>query len=273
MSRRFLGLHWFGYTQNLTGDDDHHPNGPLWREGRAWLHVSRVEDGPDVTFKAAWHIGSGKTFDFIISVGDALSEDDAGLHLSVPGLRVWLSVRRLLPKAIRHMPGRWLGWTTHHGSIYLYLWADPTETIRRAPFRDARSPKRQPILYIEDWLKGKTYYSDQEIGTVRMEVQMPEGRYPATVRMFLSTWRRAWWPGVEWAIRAHVIPDVPIPIPGKGEDSFNCGDDATYELTTPATTPLAAADALAADVLARRRRYGGVDWSPAEGWPDPRQPR
>jgi hypothetical protein len=64
-------------------------------------------------------------------------------------------------------------------------------------------------------------------------------------------------------IRAKITPDTPIPFPGKGENSWDCGEDATHSMTCNATNEQEAVAKLVASVLNDRYRHGGKNWRPA----------
>lgn len=110
-----------------------------------------------------------------------------------------------------------------------------------------------------DSILGKQKHSKEVIeGPVAVEIPMPEGGYPATVAIELCRWKRPrWpWPSVELK-RADV--DIPggIGVPGKGENSWDCGDDAIYRSSFPANSVEAAIGSVVGDVLRTRKRYGG----------------
>lgn len=93
---------------------------------------------------------------------------------------------------------------------------------------------------------------------------MPEHPYPATVRLFESTWKRPRWPFARRMVRAEIEVEGGIPHPGKGENSWDCDDDATYSLTCQARTAEDAVAKLVGSVLRDRRNYGGRSWRPRE---------
>ncbi|HXI16285.1 MAG TPA: hypothetical protein VNM48_07925, partial [Chloroflexota bacterium] len=83
--------------------------------------------------------------------------------------------------------------------------------------------------------------------------------------IFESTWgRRRWphWPLTRRMVRADVQVPEGVPHPGKGENAWDCGEDATYALTCAEQTPEAAVGRLVESVLRDRRRYGGDQWRP-----------
>jgi hypothetical protein len=54
----------------------------------------------------------------------------------------------------------------------------------------------------------------------------------------------------------------PVPFPGKGENSWDCGEDATHGYYGPAASIEDAVGNLVTSTLKRRRKYGGRDWKP-----------
>lgn len=106
---------------------------------------------------------------------------------------------------------------------------------------------------------------------VRTVVAMPEGNYPATVKLEKWTYARPRWP--RWPLRREVVMrgdvdlDVAIPVPGKGENSWDIDDDAIYSSSGPYRTVAAAVASVAESALSKRERYARRDWVPDAGWP------
>jgi hypothetical protein len=61
---------------------------------------------------------------------------------------------------------------------------------------------------------------------------------------------------------ALVESETGVPVPGKGENSWDCGEDALYSLSTTAATIDEAIEKFKASVMKTRERYGGKDWMP-----------
>ena len=99
-------------------------------------------------------------------------------------------------------------------------------------------------------------------------VAMPEGNYPAVVRFTEDTWKR---PRLPWNSRlirrAEVTMLVPIPFPGKGENSWDIDDDALYSQSAPGVSVADATAKVAASAMRSRERYARRDWKPSRGWP------
>lgn len=51
-----------------------------------------------------------------------------------------------------------------------------------------------------------------------------------------------------------------IPVPGKGENSWDCGEDATYAFSCMADSVEDGIASLVRSILVRRRKYGGRNW-------------
>jgi hypothetical protein len=112
----------------------------------------------------------------------------------------------------------------------------------------------------------KTASGEMALG-VPAVVAMPEGNYPCVTRFYEETWQR---PRLPWASRvsrrAEVLMLVPIPIPGKGENSYDIDDDAIYSLSAPGTSVAAATSQAASSALRDRERRSSRDWRPGRGW-------
>jgi hypothetical protein len=99
-------------------------------------------------------------------------------------------------------------------------------------------------------------------------IPMPEGNYPGTMRREERVWKRKRWP---WTAKRRadywVEMDIAIPVPGKGENSWDCGDDGLYG--TGGSTPAEAIANCVRVALRDRERYAGPNWTPtADGWPE-----
>lgn len=98
-------------------------------------------------------------------------------------------------------------------------------------------------------------------------VPMPEGNYPGKVRREDRVWRRKRWPFSEKRRTDYWIEmDIGVPCPGKGENSWDCEDDAIY-----GTGGKSIHDAVAnvtRGALRQREMYAGKGWAPDAGWPE-----
>lgn len=133
-----------------------------------------------------------------------------------------------------------------------------------------------PLL---DRLLGPMVHTSKLIGTypvwkdgkplgLKQVVALPEGNYPCRVLLREDTWERKRWPLSRRVIkRADVDMDEPIPVPGKGENSYDIDDDATFAMTLPASTIAEALGKVAENALRTREQRASRSWTPTNGWP------
>lgn len=110
---------------------------------------------------------------------------------------------------------------------------------------------------ITDSLKGKANVLKKIIEERDIVIPMPEKSYNAHAILADWTWKYPRW--FSRTIRRCEI-DIPegLPHPGKGENSWDCGEDATFAITTSEIRNIPeAVGQLIGSVLERRVRYGG----------------
>lgn len=224
--------------------------------GRAWLHA------PGNVFQLSWHFGSRRCSIGAGFSNRSFSEEAITLNMGIPFVG---SFYFLIDRAdwVKRLPGIGKGWedgerelgiSWSDGYLHLSLWCRPGHDWSRG---DRWWHFKQPILWNPaDFFLGRNKYSDRELETGTTEVTMPERTYPATYRLFESTWKRPRWPWPLRIVRGEIEVEGGIPIPGKGENSWDLDDDATYSLTCPATSPADLIEKMRASVLRRREKYG-----------------
>ncbi len=156
----------------------------------------------------------------------------------------------------------------HDRTVWWSLWHDKWSWASKTP------KWRKGSFHWWDWLVGKPVYSSEVThGPEPVGIPMPEGVYQATATLSTDTWRRARWP---WATIRHgynidVVsrpgddgPYLPedgksgyIPVPGKGENSWDCGGDGIFSQSGSARTVEDAIGAMVASALRTRTRHGG----------------
>ena len=158
------------------------------------------------------------------------------------------------------------------------LWRDPMgasygdrwRQYREAPWRgDGWSWYAHPFR----WIPGDSVveYDASMERTADVTVSMPEGDYAASWRQRRCRWQRPRWFAAPWVWRYSL--DIPggVPLPGKGENSWDCEDDATYGVTFAVQDhpegPEETACRFVGDHLQSRARRGGARWAPRAGWP------
>ena len=254
-----MHLHWQNLNEKPGGR-----MGAILRYGRAWLWVGKDEHGSATrTLGWSWHFGFNRpsvSFDLReasseapIQLGIAFLFFAFHLHF-VPKWGGWL--HRWLPKRGRrfwvYVTDAWELSVTPWGREWEWKSADPW-WIRGFYVRPIR------------WLLGEAVYSERVLQAVRTTIPMPEDNYEATVKIVERTWKRPRWFARRW-ISADIKPDRGIPKHGKGENSWDCGPDATYGLSCPCPTQSVAdaVGAMVACVYRDRLRYGHTIQPPRE---------
>lgn len=246
-------------AQNLTDDEK-----PLWRHGRAWIRRATEDGWQRLGLRFEWsHLMHPATR---LSVDVDPDECEITLSWAIPGVSHFLTVTNL-PRALfdalpmnyrrserRYAGGRTISLRIFDKAIWWSFWGDEMEHRHDDPRWMHGS--WHPL----DSILGGHRYSSEEIARSEVSIPMPERSYPATVKLTRDRWERPRWPRWPFATerrRAHV--DIPggIGHPGKGENSWDCGDDATCGLTTTAKTVEEAIGKVVSSMLRDRMRYGG----------------
>lgn len=251
------------HHQNLNEREGRPLGNMLWH-GRAWLSLWDAWADRRAWPVLGWSWAFGRWSSFLaatIAFND--SDRDICVHVGVPWLfSFWVHVERLpgwswpLHAQSRIPESREIGFSFFDGCLCILLWSNPWERNHDDPWWwDIR-------VNLVDALLGRAVHSRRELYTERVVVELAEGEYGASVCSFESTWQRPRWPWPKRMVRATITPDTPIPIPGKGENSWDCEDTATASMTCQAATPQAAAAALKESVEHTRLKYGGSSWRP-----------
>ncbi len=154
--------------------------------------------------------------------------------------------------------------SAHDGSVWWKVWADPTSWSSQTPrWRDGS-------WSVVDFLLGPETHRSETVGEPEeIVVHLPEGAYRGRSTIERSTWTRPRW-FAKTKLRADVTFDprfgyAPIPTPGKGENFYDCDEDALYSMGCMARSHEEAVGEVVKSVLSRRRRYGGTNWRPDGG--------
>jgi hypothetical protein len=154
-----------------------------------------------------------------------------------------------------HEP-RILSLTIHDGRVRWEVWKDPHSWSSTDGWRNSSWD-------FVAFLFGQTQYSKRILETTTAVIPMPEGTYPAKVELTEDSWKRPRWRTTRIR-RATVTPETPIPVPGKGENAWDCGDSCISSQTSRASTVAEAVTNYVNAVLRDRERYGGKSWAPPE---------
>lgn len=118
---------------------------------------------------------------------------------------------------------------------------------------------------LADFLLGGINYSSQQLVVhENVPIQLPEGTYYAKATRRHCEWRRPRWPVWPFiSVRDDWYFDIEhgIPYSGKGENSWDCGEDGTFGVGSSLVNLDEAAAEVAAGVLKmRRRRFDPQIW-------------
>lgn len=262
--RKWLEKHgWWWHWQNLNIKENERGR-VVWKgnpliDGRAWLHTPIANRG-NIGFQ--WCFIKTKSFSFGFDVGSDWDEDDFRFRAALPFLfAFYLSFEGFISSKSK---AAWKWWPKRESketsirildsSIWIYIW-------QSEGCHSNKDGWHRIVIHPLDIILGKQKYSKRTISITQDDIEMPEGHYPCQIEMFESTWKRPRSPFARKVLRADMdISKNPIPIPGKGENSWDQGDDATYSMTTSASTVKEAKARLVESLLETRERYGGANW-------------
>ncbi len=166
----------------------------------------------------------------------------------------WRILRKILEPITRrrdqkYSNGRNIGFSLDSEAISVMLWYDPME-------HRGRDPWWWHQYFSFSRLGGRAVHSEELIEAREVTIPMPEGSYPATARLVLASWKKPFW-FTKSVRRVSIEVSVGIPFPGKGENSWDCGPDATSSMTCSAHSIAEGVGKLVGHVLDNRVRYGG----------------
>lgn len=240
------------------------------REKRYWRHFWYVYDNDEKQSHgefsvelAAFRKGHGLGAGFDVDTATVKCWVHCG-HLFSSWMRVesWPHLRKATEKVIgkEYPRDREVSVWLHDDLLSLCLWR---------PENHHKSGDRRNILWNwKRWLCGKQVVDSQVAETRGATVLMPERAYSATVEIKQVTHS---WPRFKRKrqfIFAKIAVPGGIPEPGKGENSWDCDDDATFALSCRIPDNVSwdeIGDYVVAEitnsVTKRRLRYGGQGWT------------
>ncbi|HMJ16608.1 MAG TPA: hypothetical protein VK524_34575 [Polyangiaceae bacterium] len=153
---------------------------------------------------------------------------------------------------------RELSLAIHDNALWWRIWTDSGCWSRARPaWRDGCW---HPLGHYK--LRGEFEVLEQR----EVLVPMPERSYRGTAKVLRSRWGFEKLPHAFDKVLTHASVDMhegeQIPHPGKGENSYDCGEDATFGTHGPGRTVEDGVGSLVASVLRSRYRHGGADWTP-----------
>ena len=146
----------------------------------------------------------------------------------------------------------------HNNAMWWNIWTPSMSWSSTTPWY------RNGSFHFDNFIFGDRKYSEKVLETRTVIIPMPERNYTATAKRLLATWKRSRWP---WPLKIQRLdismhPDNQIPFPGKGENSWDCDEDATYSSLFPGDDIDIGIGKMVGDILQTRRRRAGNNWKP-----------
>ena len=241
--------HW----QNLNEDRRGDVKGSGFWHGRAWFNLTKHLCG-----RCEWVHGVWKCA-LELAIG---GEDGVMLHVAIPPVQWFASVsyRRFW----KWLPAESMttGIRIFDSAIWLDCWRDSWGGWTNYQKKWQRVLyNRQLCLHLDDLLLGRMDYQRLTLETKTATVYMPEAAYPVQITFERSIRKRPRWIATQ-TLGCQI--DIPggIPVPGKGENSWDCGDDAILSMGSSATTVSEAVADVVKSVMRTRERYASIHWRP-----------
>lgn len=225
---------------------------------RGWLRFGEYQEQQR---RVTWQlVGKRRELDFGWSVTVGGEDQDVSGSIGFVFGRLYFGIERRAhrPHSCRSTWGWDVGVDFDEGTALLQWWLGVDR------WADGRETWRKGFVPVVERLFG---YPDRrvvhEVVHHDVPVPMPEGSYPAIVTMQAVEWSRPRLPLFKrYSTYAEVRMVQPIPEPGKGENAWDCGDDATFSLSTPAISVEDAVGKMVASVMRdRKKRQGHYGWN------------
>lgn len=267
-------LRWYAHAVN-DNDRKGGGQGALWKAGR-WIVVTRK--GYKDVLRIEWHHGrkAKPELDLLLRFGPS----SARLHVGILGLASWwLTVGfkqgLLAPLMIEERQfGIRLGYIGYLAWIDIAFDDQSDATGMMAYYR--RKKEQGETLYfggnrvqltqglrvkirlrLRDWTLGRKQYEKTELRREDVAIPLDEREYAGVWTLTREIWKRPRWPFVSHErVGSWIEVEHPPAFAGKGENSWDCGDDAIFGSGSSALTPAGAIGDYVKSVLTYRERYG-----------------
>lgn len=251
------------------------PGGQLWRHGRAhfvgWKLGYRnrpyTENRHDLRFSTEWRLLPKRSSAFGwgcgVKVGTAGSEDDVMVTVHASWLGdLWLHGGGFIPN--RFKPKGYDDRVTAVGvsaeCVRFEVWNREHHHSRNDPWWMYGYWSWERLLF------GRSTVTTEVLREDVCAIPLPEGTYPATYKVtrYVHSWQR--FRPKKGRLSIEVTPEIPVPVPGKGENSWDCDDDGIWSQSSPGDSVTNAVAGFVESVTRTRLRHGGAGWVPDAGW-------
>ena len=248
--------------QNLSETRRDTAQNRYWSAGRVWL---RRNDwyGKGSRFGSLnieWTMPCGHC-GWSVTFGGGDSGRNLGFCFAVPFLlTLYVTIEGFFAKQLVEWDfdrgqSRKIGCYFHEWAFWYSIWVDDMASWSRS------------FPWCKWWRQGSIHFDDLILGRTKCErellsdkipiaIPMPEGNYAATAQHERMTWKRPRW-FAKTRIYTNVdVPNGGIPHAGKGENSWDCGDDGLCGYSVEGKSLAKAIAHGVESVLESRKRYG-----------------
>lgn len=271
-------FHWQNLNEKPTPKGEEQRYGWILKEGRCWLSkYDKPEMNQYWEIMFAWNVGASFCgIDFKLGAGDC--DEAMSLSIQIPWVcSIWLEYHsrfskwlslKLLPtrtyegrngKQILHVDTygtREISFTIHDYTFWWNIWENDMEWKSAWPWY--RNGSFCPVNFVF----GRKKYAEIILQKGKLKIPMPEATYIADYKLLIWTQKRprwSWWPMSRNGFSGNVEIKNGIPIPGKGENSWDCGPNAIMSMSCPARNKQDLIGAVVKSVMRDRYKYHGSE--------------
>lgn len=214
-----MNYHW----QNLKKED----NTNHLFHGRNWFRFG------ENTLSSEWAIPS-KDIRIMLSLNsygdDAIAVSISlflfSIHLALENNWLYKHLSKITKRSDNgYTSGRNIGFYLYGDAFSVSIWNDPMES------RNTDYWFQHIYINLTDFFLGRSKCTTKVLEERDILIPMPEKSYPATGQLVLYSWSRPRW-FTKKLKRVSIECKEGVSHPGKGTASYNCGEDATFSLTT-----------------------------------------
>jgi hypothetical protein len=228
---------------------------PKWRAGRYFIYLGQYRKAGRRSIGLEWTSGLRGWLGFRFQWGG--EEQDFQLMLGLGLVTIWITTESWLPWEHRIKSKHTTGIMYSSGGVTAHLWAE-----EKYANYISREYYIRPLDKVKDKILGKRKYSTEVISE-HNEVITLDKDYPVFISMEIATWKRPRW----FPLNLH-RPQIKmqVPVPGKGDNSWDLGEDCIYDVTMAGRkTPYTVEEVLLLEkesIMKTRLKYGGIGWTP-----------
>lgn len=179
-------------------------------------------------------------------------DNELAFHIAPIFFQAWFTIGKVFKKSDWKKGKNLLGFSLFEEYFWIYLWT------HEDGYGSSKRNWRHVTIRWKDILMGGMDYSTKPIRGEDTVIALPEATYPVHIEFVRSTWKRRRWPWKVERTQVDIKCEPGIPVPGKGENSWDCGTDHTRGLhcTVDRASTAEALGKLLEAVVSTRIKYG-----------------